>query len=91
VNGVIGRDRVVVRAVRDWGHVTIETLYTLAAGSDSIELVTTMHNDGDVVLPDLLSGFVKPEDTSWVSQIVEDREGHETYTDPIWIEAVDRP
>jgi hypothetical protein len=52
-----GPARVVVRAVRDFGRVTIETVYTLAAGSDAIELVTTMHNDGDVVLPNLLSGF----------------------------------
>jgi len=52
-----GPERVVVRSVRDWGKVTIETVYTLAAGADAIELRTTMHNTGTVALTGLLSGM----------------------------------
>jgi hypothetical protein len=52
-----GPDRAVIRTVRDWGKVTITTVYTLASKSDHIELRTTMHNTGDVALPNLLSGL----------------------------------
>src|SRR5262249_61591928 len=45
------------RAVRDWGHVVITTLYTLESGSDAVAMSTTMANEGDRPLPDLLSGF----------------------------------
>lgn len=47
----------VVRAERDWGKVTITTLYTLKANSDHVEIMTTMQNGGDAVLTDLLSGL----------------------------------
>src|SRR5215469_17636401 len=46
-----------IRAVRDWGEVTITTLYTLAAGSDEIAISTTMQNAGAHTLTDLLSGL----------------------------------
>ena len=46
-----------IRAVRDFGKVTITTLYTLAAGADEIAIRTTMSNDGEQTLPDLLSGL----------------------------------
>ena len=46
-----------IRAVRDWGEVTITTLYTLSAGSDQIAISTTMHNGGTHTLADLLSGL----------------------------------
>jgi hypothetical protein len=52
-----GPRRVVIRTVRDWGQVTLTTLYTLEAGSDHVELRATMHNGGATALPDLLSGF----------------------------------
>jgi len=52
-----GPERAVVRSVRDWGKVTIETVYTLVAGADAIELRTTMHNTGGVALTGLLSGM----------------------------------
>jgi hypothetical protein len=51
-----GPDRVVVRAARDWGKVAIETTYALRAGSDRVEIRTTMTNKGDTRLADLLSG-----------------------------------
>ena len=56
---IVQRDpaQAVVRAERDWGKVTITTLYTLKENSDHIEIVTTMRNDGDAVLTDLLSGL----------------------------------
>src|SRR5215472_4598200 len=46
-----------IRAVRDWGEVTITTLYTLSAGSDQIAISTTMYNGGSRTLADLLSGL----------------------------------
>jgi hypothetical protein len=52
-----GPDRAVVRSIRDWGKVTITTTYTLAAGSDQVEIRTTMHNEGETALADLLSGL----------------------------------
>jgi hypothetical protein len=52
-----GPDRAVIRATRDWGKVTITTVYTLRSNSDHIDIQTTMNNGGDVALPDLLSGL----------------------------------
>lgn len=52
-----GPKRVVIRAVRDWGKVTIATVYTLASGADYVDIQTTMKNGGAVALPDLLSGL----------------------------------
>ncbi len=49
--------RAVIRAVRDWGAVTIATSYTLQAGVDAVEIHTTMTNNGATALPDLLSGL----------------------------------
>ena len=46
-----------IRAVRDWGEVTITTLYTLTSGSDEIAITTIMTNGGSHKLPDLLSGL----------------------------------
>lgn len=51
-----GPQRVIVRSIRDWGKVTIESTYTLRDGADRVELRTTMTNKGDVRLSDLLSG-----------------------------------
>jgi Carboxypeptidase regulatory-like domain len=52
-----GPERVVIRATRDFGAVTVSTRYTLARGSDRIEIVTTMTNTGRQALPGLLSGL----------------------------------
>lgn len=52
-----GPKRAVIRTVRDWGKVTVTTVYTLRANSDHVEVRTTMRNDGNVVLPNLLSGL----------------------------------
>ncbi len=46
----------VVESTRDWGQVALKTTYTLRAGSDRIELRTTMTNTGATVLEGLLSG-----------------------------------
>jgi hypothetical protein len=51
-----GPRRVVIRTVRDWGQVWITTLYTLESNSDSVEIRTTMRNDGPA-LTGLLSGL----------------------------------
>ncbi len=52
-----GPQRAVVRTVRDWGKATITTIYTLESNADSVGIQTTMHNDGNAVLPGLLSGL----------------------------------
>jgi hypothetical protein len=52
-----GPQQVRIRAVRDWGKVRIETLYTLRENSDRVVISTTMTNEGEVALPDLLSGL----------------------------------
>lgn len=49
--------RAVVRIRRDWGQVTITTLYTLTADADAVEIRTTMHNEGSTTLSNLLSGL----------------------------------
>jgi hypothetical protein len=51
-----GPDRAVVRSIRDWGKVTIESTYVLRAGADRVELRTTMTNTGDARLSGLHSG-----------------------------------
>ena len=51
-----GPKRAVIRTVRDWGKVTITTLYTLESNADSVGIRTTMSNGG-AALPDLLSGL----------------------------------
>lgn len=51
-----GPGRVVVRTERDWGKVTVTTLYTLESNADSVEIRTTMSNGG-AALSDLLSGL----------------------------------
>ncbi|HYM27880.1 MAG TPA: hypothetical protein VET66_07005, partial [Steroidobacteraceae bacterium] len=52
-----GPQQVRIRAVRDWGRVTVTTLYTLSAGSDTVAIAATMTNGGDQPLTDLLSGL----------------------------------
>jgi hypothetical protein len=52
-----GPEEAVIRAVRDWGQVSIATVYTLASGADHVDIQTTMTNRGTTVLPDLLSGL----------------------------------
>jgi hypothetical protein len=52
-----GPRQVRIRTVRDWGEVTITTVYTLAAGSDEIAISSTMTNGGTRTLPELLSGL----------------------------------
>jgi hypothetical protein len=52
-----GPRRAVIRTVRDWGKVTLTTVYTLDAGSDHVVLRATMHNASPTALVDLLSGF----------------------------------
>jgi hypothetical protein len=55
---ILERDpsRVVVQTVRDWGSVTLTTLYTLRANADSVEMRATMRNGG-AALSGLMSGF----------------------------------
>jgi len=64
-----GPHQVRIRAVRDWGQVTITTLYTLAAGSDSVAISTTMSNGGDRPLPGLLSGLTLWPSSGFLFQV----------------------
>jgi hypothetical protein len=51
-----GPQRAVIRAVRDWGRVTVTTVYTLESNADSVGIRTTMSNGG-AALSGLLSGL----------------------------------
>ena len=47
----------VVKAVRDWNAVVIETTYSLRSGDDSIHMVVTMTNRGATPVENILSGL----------------------------------
>ncbi len=51
-------DLAVVKAVRDWNAVVIETTYALKAGDDSVHIVVTMTNRGATKVENILSGLV---------------------------------
>src|SRR6202789_1669644 len=51
-----GPQRAVIRAVRDWGRVTVTTVYTLESNADSVGIRTTRSNGGPA-LSGLLSGL----------------------------------
>jgi hypothetical protein len=51
-----GPQRVVVRTMRDWGKVTVTTIYTLESNADAVEIRATMSNGG-AALSGLLSGL----------------------------------
>jgi hypothetical protein len=51
-----GPQRAVIRTVRDWGSVTVTTVYTLESNADSVAVRTTMSNGGPA-LSGLLSGL----------------------------------
>jgi hypothetical protein len=52
-----GPQRAIVKIERDWGKITISTIYQLEDGSDHLDIRTTMRNDGDTLLRDALSGL----------------------------------
>jgi hypothetical protein len=52
-----GPEQAVVRTVRDWGKVTVTTVYTLKSNSDLVQIRTTMNNGGTTALSGLLSGL----------------------------------
>jgi hypothetical protein len=52
-----GPRRAVVSTVRDWGKVTVTTVYTLESNADSVRIQATMHNGGGTALSNLLSGL----------------------------------
>jgi hypothetical protein len=52
-----GPGQVIIRVERDWGKVTISTVYTLKANADRVGIQTTMNNRGDTTLTGLLSGL----------------------------------
>jgi hypothetical protein len=52
-----GPQQAIVRVVRDWGKVTVTTVYTLKSNSDLVQIRTTMNNGGTSALSDLLSGL----------------------------------
>jgi hypothetical protein len=51
-----GPRRVVVRTVRDWGKVTVTTVYSLGSNADAVEIRATLTNRG-AALADLESGM----------------------------------
>ena len=52
-----GPNRAVIRSVRDWGKVTVSTLYTLESNSDYVKIQSTMRNGGTAALVNLKSGL----------------------------------
>jgi hypothetical protein len=50
------KDEAIVKITRDFGKVIINTVYSLASGSDLIHVKTTMTNEGEAVA-DMLSGY----------------------------------
>ena len=50
------KDEAIVKVTRDFGKVVISTIYSLASGSESIHIKTTMTNEGEAIA-DMLSGF----------------------------------
>ena len=48
----------VVKAVRDWNAVVIETTWSLKAGDDSVHIVVTMTNHGAAPVENIQSGLV---------------------------------
>ena len=52
-----GPQRAVIRTVRDFGQAILTTTYTLASGSDHIDISCTLENAGKTPLTNLLSGL----------------------------------
>lgn len=59
----------VVRAERDWGTVTITTVYALAAGADAIHVTVTMTNRGPKPLAGLRSGLTLWPSAGYLSAV----------------------
>lgn len=51
-------DEVVVRTRRDWGDVDLDSRYYVRANDSRLRIITTMTNNGDSELSDILSGYV---------------------------------
>ncbi|MDH4124822.1 MAG: CehA/McbA family metallohydrolase [Gammaproteobacteria bacterium] len=51
-------DEVVIRTVRDWGAVRLETRFTIRNDSRRIHLLTRMTNEGENPTGDIFSGYV---------------------------------
>lgn len=49
-------DEVVIRAERDWGEVTVSTVYSLQSGADQVHMAVTLRNGGASALNNLRSG-----------------------------------
>ena len=48
----------IIKTVRDWGSVILETHYSLKSGDRNVHIVTQMTNAGDKPQAELLSGYV---------------------------------
>lgn len=51
-------DEAVVKTIRDWGEVELETVFHIKDGDSKIHIITRMTNNGDVSLEGLHSGYV---------------------------------
>ncbi len=52
------RTEVIIKTVRDWGDVDLETTFHVRDGDSKIRINTRMTNNGEGVLEDLYSGYV---------------------------------
>jgi hypothetical protein len=51
-------NEVIIKSVRDWGEVELETIFSIRNDDSKIHIVTSMTNKGDVLLDQLVSGYV---------------------------------
>jgi len=51
-------EKVVIKTVRDWGEVELETLFAISDGDNKIHIVTRMSNMGEAPLEGLFSGYI---------------------------------
>jgi len=55
-------DEVIIKTVRDWGEVDLETTFHIKSADTKIRVVTTMTNAGEVAIEDLTTGYVSWSD-----------------------------
>jgi hypothetical protein len=51
-------EKVVIKTLRDWGEVELETFFTISDGDSKIHIVTRMSNKGEAILEGLFSGYI---------------------------------
>ncbi|WP_299083671.1 CehA/McbA family metallohydrolase [uncultured Paraglaciecola sp.] len=71
------KEQAIVKVIRDFSKIVITTVYSLAAGSDRIQVETTMYNQGES-LTDLLSGYTLWTDAGFKFAVPKDNNNTQT-------------